>query len=425
MKLLATVWKELLLLLRDRGGVAILFVMPTAMVLITTLVQEDALRAVRGGRTTVLVAVTTEGDAFGAAVAKGLADSGAFTVVRELRGRPVTVATIREELRSGAYTIGIAVPAGVAERVAAGADRLLARMLPAGLAPAAPAAAEPLGEIAVYFDPAVRAPFRRAVVTALDRLSQGVEVRVMMGKIQGFMSGVTGKPSAGSSWEDEPHITVREFSTGQGGADVMPSSVQQNVPAWALFAMFMISIPLSGGIIRERDGGTLVRLRTLPVSAATILAAKVIVYAAVCLSQFLFLLVIGAQVLPRLGTASLDVGTQYAGIAAAALAAAFAATGFGIMMGAVNRTTEQSSVFCATAVVIAAALGGVMVPSFMMPATLQHVGRFSPLQWGLSAFIDLFIRGGTIVTVLPDLAKLLAFGAVTLGVAVLVFLRRE
>jgi ABC-2 type transport system permease protein len=296
-------------------------------------------------------------------------------------------------------------------------------MMPAGLAPASPAAVPP-GEIAVYFDPAVRAPFRRAIVSALERLSQGVEVRTMMGKIEGMMSG-GGKPSGGSAWEAEPHITVREVSTGQGGENAMPSSVQQNVPAWALFAMFMISIPLSGGIIRERDGGTLVRLRTLPVSPATILAAKVIVYAAVCLLQFLFLLVVGAAVLPRLGTASLEVGAQYAGIAAAALAAAIAATGFGIMMGAVNRTTEQASIFCATAVVIAAALGGIMVPSFMMPARMQLVGQYSPLHWGLSAFLDLFLRGGTIATVLPDLAKLLAFGAGTLGVAVLVFLRRE
>ena len=422
-KLIGVIWKEMLLVLRDRGGVAILFVMPTAMVLITTLVQEDALRAVKGGRVSVLVAVTA-GDDFGAAVTRGLDSSGAFTVVRELRGRAVAVETIREELHAGTYTMGIVVPPGVAERVAAGADRLLARMLPSALAPAATAAG-PLGEIAVYFDPAVRAPFRRAVVTALERLSQGVEVKVMMGKIQGFMSGVTGRQAAASSWESEPHITVRELFTGQGGAEVMPSSVQQNVPAWTLFAMFMISIPLSGGIIRERDGGTLVRLRTLPVSPVTILAAKVIVYMGVCLVQFGFLMLIGAQVLPRLGMASLEVGTQYAAIGAAALAAAFAATGFGIMMGVINRTTEQSSVFCATAVVIAAALGGIMVPSFLMPAKMQHIGQLSPLQWGLSAFVDLFLRGGTLATVLPKLAKLVAFGAAALGVAVLVFRRRE
>jgi ABC-2 type transport system permease protein len=205
----------------------------------------------------------------------------------------------------------------------------------------------------------------------------------------------------------------------------MPSSVQQNVPAWTLFAMFMISIPLSGGIIRERDGGTLVRLRTLPVSPVTIVAGKVVVYMGVCLVQFSFLMAIGTWVLPRLGTATLEVGTQYAAIGAAALAAAFAATGFGIMMGAINRTTEQSSVFCATAVVIAAALGGVMVPSFLMPAKMQHIGQLSPLQWGLSAFVELFLRGGTLATVLPKLVKLVAFGAATMGIAVLVFRRRE
>ena len=38
----------------------------------------------------VLVAVTA-GDSFGAAVSKGLVDSGAFDVMRELGGRPVTV----------------------------------------------------------------------------------------------------------------------------------------------------------------------------------------------------------------------------------------------------------------------------------------------------------------------------------------------
>jgi ABC-2 type transport system permease protein len=422
-KLLAVIWKEMLLVLRDRGGVAILFVMPTAMVMITTLVQEDALRAVKGGKTTVLVAATA-GDSFGDAVTKGLDGSGAFTVVRELQGQAVTLETIRGQLKAGTYTMGIVVPPGVAERVGAGADRLLARMLPSAVAPAV-TAAEPLGEIAVYFDPAVRAPFRRAVLTALERLSQGVEVKVMMGKMQGFMSGVTGKPAAGSSWEDEPHITVKELFTGQGGAEKMPSSVQQNVPAWTLFAMFMISIPLSGGIIRERDGGTLVRLRTLPVSPVTILAGKVVVYMGVCLVQFGFLMVIGAQLLPRLGTAPLEVGTHYGAILAAALAAAFAATGFGIMMGAINRTTEQSSVFCATAVVIAAALGGIMVPSFLMPAKMQHIGQLSPLQWGLSAFVDIFLRDGTIATVLPKLEKLVAFGALTLGAAVLVFRRRE
>jgi ABC-2 type transport system permease protein len=271
----------------------------------------------------------------------------------------------------------------------------------------------------------VRAPFRRAVVSALERLTQGIEVRVMMEKIEGFMSSALGKPAGASTWESEPRVRVREIFTGEGSEKVFPSSVQQNVPAWSLFAMFLISVPLSGSIIRERDGGTLVRLRTLPVSPATILTAKVLVYTGVCLVQFLFMLLIGTQVLPRLGTAHLEMGSHYGAIAAAALAAALAGTGFGVMMGTINRTTEQSSVFCSTTVVIAAAIGGIMVPSFLMPPAMRAASAYSPLHWGLNAFLDLFLRDGTLATILPDLAKLLAFFAVTLGIAVLVFLRRE
>jgi hypothetical protein len=91
----------------------------------------------------------------------------------------------------------------------------------------------------------------------------------------------------------------------------------------------------------------------------------------------------------------------------------FAATGFGIMMGAINRTTEQSSVFCATAVVIAAALGGIMVPSFLMPARMQQSAALAAAV-GLSAFVDSSCRR-------DDRHRAAAareaggFGAVTLG----------
>lgn len=425
MKLPAAAMKELLLLLRDRAALVILFVMPTALVMILTLVQEDAMRAVRGGRTTVLLAL--EGaDRFGEAVADGLERSGAFEVVRELDGRPLTEGAIREALRRGTHSMGIVVEPGIAERLDAGADRLLSRMLPSGGGTGSGAAATgPPGEIVALFDPAVRSPFRRAVVSALGRLAQSVEVRMTFGRIENAIGAAAGRPAGPSFWDAEPHVGVREVFTGQGVEQEIPSSVVQNVPAWSLFAMFMISIPLSGSIIRERDGGTLVRLRTLPVAPATILGAKVAVFSAVCVLQFLFMLAVGTQVLPRLGTSQLVIGTQYAGLAAAALAAALAATGFGIMMGAINRTTEQSSIFCATSVVIAAALGGIMVPSFVMPAGLRALGAFSPLHWGHQAFVDLFMRGGTLSTILPPVLKLLAFGAVTLGVAVLVFRRKE
>ena len=42
-KLLATVKKEILLLLRDRVGLSVLFLMPVALILVMTLIQDFCL----------------------------------------------------------------------------------------------------------------------------------------------------------------------------------------------------------------------------------------------------------------------------------------------------------------------------------------------------------------------------------------------
>jgi len=91
---------------------------------------------------------------------------------------------------------------------------------------------------------------------------------------------------------------------------MLPTSVQQNVPAWTLFAMFMVVIPLAGGLVKERQMGTMTRLRMLPVPAFTLLGTKVAAYLFVCLSQFATMVLIGMWVMPRLGTPAFELGAH-------------------------------------------------------------------------------------------------------------------
>jgi len=65
-------------------------------------------------------------------------------------------------------------------------------------------------------------------------------------------------------------------------------------------------------------------------------------------------------------------------VGAAALVAGLAATGTGMLIGTLVRTSDQAAIFGSALVVIASALGGVMVPPFMMPAPLRAVSAFSP-----------------------------------------------
>ncbi|MFA5516107.1 MAG: ABC transporter permease, partial [Desulfuromonadales bacterium] len=235
----------------------------------------------------------------------------------------------------------------------------------------------------------------------------------------------TAKPQLRLTWSDAPVLAIREQVALIGELPSLPTAVQQNVPAWALFGMFFIVVPLSGTLLRERQEGTLLRLRTIAVSPLLLLAGKVAAYVLVCLGQFLFMLLVGAAILPLFGTPVLDIGNQPAAVFFLALCAALAATGFGILVGTLVGSYEQASMVGPVAVVLAAALGGVMVPVYVMPKAMAAISVFSPLAWGLNGFIELFVRGGDFSAVLPNALGLLAFFAATLGIAWLAFLRRS
>ncbi|MCK5504436.1 MAG: ABC transporter permease, partial [Thermodesulfovibrionia bacterium] len=183
---------------------------------------------------------------------------------------------------------------------------------------------------------------------------------------------------------------------------------------WTMFAIFFICIPLAGNMIKERNDGISVRLRTMPGSYLTHVLGKIIVYLCVCMIQFVLMLLVGVYILPMLGTEILEMGSDYSAMMLMAVSSGLAATGFGVMLGTLATTHEQASTFGAISVVVAAALGGVMVPVFVMPEIMQKVSVISPLSWGLNGFLDIFLREGNLFEVLPDAMKLLMFFISTL-----------
>jgi ABC-2 type transport system permease protein len=64
-------------------------------------------------------------------------------------------------------------------------------------------------------------------------------------------------------------------------------------------------------------------------------------------------------------------------------------------------------------VVVLAALGGVWVPVFMMPNFMQVLSNLSPMNWGLNAFYDVFLRNVGFLEILPKLILLFLFFIIT------------
>jgi ABC-2 type transport system permease protein len=210
-------------------------------------------------------------------------------------------------------------------------------------------------------------------------------------------------------WSRQSFLGVEEVIATGETLKAFPSTMQQNIPAWTIFGMFFIVVPLGGSLIRERQSGTLARLLAMPVSPFTILSGKIIAYVIICLIQFFLILVVGKTLLPLLGTPVLYMGQSIFGIILITLCSALAACGYGILIGTLARTYEQASMFGAVSVVIAAALGGIMVPIYVMPKLMQNISLFSPLSWGLTGYITLFVRGGGLLSVIREISLLLGF----------------
>jgi ABC-2 type transport system permease protein len=99
------------------------------------------------------------------------------------------------------------------------------------------------------------------------------------------------------------------------------------------------------------------------------------------------------------------------------IATGLAATAYGLALGAIANTSEQAASFGSVSVIIMAALGGIWVPVFMMPAMMQKISIISPLNWGLEGFYTIFLRDGNLIDILPQAGLLLAFCGICMGVA--------
>lgn len=201
-------------------------------------------------------------------------------------------------------------------------------------------------------------------------------------------------------------------------AGAAPSAVQQNVPAWLVFGVFFIAMPLATTMIRERELGMDRRLRTTPVSQASVLLGKLLPYFVLNQLQVVAMLAVGVFVVPALGGEALSLeGIHSGALAVMAVAISLAALGYALLIAVICRTTEQASLLGGTGNILLAAIGGIMVPKFIMPAALQEFAEVSPMAWGLDGLLAVLLHGADIPGVGPYAGILAAFGLATMSLA--------
>jgi ABC-2 type transport system permease protein len=189
----------------------------------------------------------------------------------------------------------------------------------------------------------------------------------------------------------------------------IPTPIEQTVPAWTLFAMYFIIIPISNSFLRDRQTGVLKRLQCMGVPKFQILISKVLSYLIINNIQFILMFTIGMFIVPLLIGEEFTLPNLNFQIIITTLICSLSATSFGLLLTSLSKSSDQASNLGAMATTIMALLGGVMIPHFMMPVFMQKLSFLSPLYWGLDAYLNIFLNNFSLIQLLPNLLVLLLF----------------
>lgn len=213
-------------------------------------------------------------------------------------------------------------------------------------------------------------------------------------------------------------VTVNFSGQPQG---LRPTSTQQSVPAWIVFGMFFVIIPLSTIFISERQQNTLLRMRAMNVSTPVLLAGKIAPYMVINILQVGVMIAVGMFVVPLLGADALTLGRSFFGLFLVAFGLSLTAVGTAVLIAVSVKTVEQATTIGGIINILLGAIGGIMVPTFYMPEVMQLLAKLSPMSWGLNGFLDIFLRGLGPVAVLPEFIKLISLGVCLLLLAGVIF----
>lgn len=410
-----TIKKEITLITRDTGGLVILFLMPLLLILIVTFVQDGTYRNFSKEKIAILL-IDNDKDEISQKIKEHLDSSALFNIVSGKKGKPFTEEMARRLVLQGKYVMAIVVPEKLSSDTKLLVNQNVSRMVSLFSGMSAEETTDnkqtQAKNIRLYFDPTLQASFKETVKGAIRNMMAEVETHYIYHSLEEYMEA---EDSIGI---DQQSIVFEEISPKSTDEKIIPNSVQHNVPAWALFAIFFIVIPLSTNIIKEKTQGTGLRVFTSPQPYSLFLTGKIVVYIVVSLIQFVLMLLVGLYIFPLMGLPSLVVTGKITLLAVMAAASGLSAIALGVLLGTLAKTQEQAAPLGATITVILAAIGGVWIPVFAMPHTMQTIAKISPMNWGLQGFYDILLRDGGCSAIAPEIGLLLAFSAICFCISI-------
>jgi len=180
LKIVATFYKEFLLLVRDPGGMTLLFLMPMALVIVMALVQDAPFRDYQEIKLDVLFA-DLDNDSLGTRIKQAFRASPNVNLVERH-----DTAVVNDLVHSGQFKAAIILPSNASNTLRLKSKRVISEVLfNAGLATEFSKQAEQTGiKITILFDPVIKANYKQVLSGAIEKILTGVQAEWILDELQ-------------------------------------------------------------------------------------------------------------------------------------------------------------------------------------------------------------------------------------------------
>jgi ABC-2 type transport system permease protein len=396
-QIIAITLKELKVLWLDREALALLFAMPMFFILVMSFALEGVFQAGSKGRPIEILAVHRNGGRLADQTIADLKGMEGLILIETHEGILLTPDKAEQLIAKGVYPLALLFPEGYTEQV------LKTSKVPQ----------KEKATVYLVSDPAMNlqllATVKGAIQGAIERRVLLARIPQRLKEIFGTLEGMEGQHDSmlgntntsehERSAVDLIHTFPKGFNAGR-----RPTATEQNVPAYTIFGVFFIVLTLASSFLQEKKDGTFQRILAAPLSKTALLIGKLLPYYLVNLIQIGLMFSIGVVVFGiRLG--------HLPALVIVSLALAAAANGLGLLVAALGKTEPQVNALSVLLAITLSALGGMMVPTFIMPDLMKTLSLFTPHAWALAGYHDIIIRGLGTKEVLTEVAILSGFAS--------------
>jgi ABC-2 type transport system permease protein len=161
-------------------------------------------------------------------------------------------------------------------------------------------------------------------------------------------------------------------------------SLVHSVAGISVFMLLFSVAGIGGSLLDEKQEGILKKLLCSPMPPDYILFGKLVFAIIISIIQLSIMftyawLFFGLDIMHHLPSLILMI-----------FAIAFACSGLGIVLASFAKTRQQVQGLSSIIVLVMSALGGSMIPLFVMPEIMQKIAVFTVNYWGIQGIYDIF-----------------------------------